>query len=58
MDWGCLGNLVSLRVPATTSGGPCGDTRDWVSVSRALEESSTTIYDTKEFLCVCPANVE
>ena len=24
----------------------------------ALEESSCTIYDKKELLCVCPANVE
>ena len=28
VDSGCLGNLVSLRVPATTGGGPCGDTGD------------------------------
>ena len=39
-------------------GGPCGNTGDWVSLSRALKESSTTICDEKEFLCVCPANVK
>ena len=26
-------------------------------LSRALEESGSTLYDKKEFLCVCPANV-
>ena len=55
MDSGCLGNLVSLRVPATTGGGPCGDTGDGVSLSRGLEESSYTLFDQKEFLCVYPA---
>ena len=53
-----MGNHVSLRVPATTSGGPCGDTGDWVSLSRALRESSTIICCEKEFLCDCPANVK
>ena len=26
-------------------------------MSRALEESSYTLYDQKQFVCVCPANV-
>ena len=43
MDSGCLGNHVSLQVPATTSGGPSGDTGEGVSLSRALKESSTDI---------------
>ena len=51
MDSGCLGNHVSLQVPATTSGGPGGDTG-------ALRESGTIICDEKEFLCVYPANVK
>ena len=45
MDSGCLGNLVALRVPATTGVGPCGDTEDGVSLSRALEESSCELYN-------------
>ena len=49
---------VVATVPAMTGGGPCGDTGDCVSLSRALEESSSTLYDKKELLCVCPANVE
>ena len=32
---------MSLPVPATTSGGPGGDTGKGVSLSRALKESST-----------------
>ena len=47
---------MSLPVPTTTSGGPGGDTREGVSLSRALKESSTTICDEKEFICVCPEN--
>ena len=39
----CLGNHVSLPVPATTSGGPGGDTGEGVSLSRALRESGTKI---------------
>ena len=53
MDSGCLGNHVSLPVPATTSCVPGGDTGEGVSLSRALKESSTTICDEKEFICVC-----
>ena len=54
MDSGCLGNRVSLQVPATTSGGPSGDTWEGVSLSRALKESSTNLGDRKECLCGCP----
>ena len=57
MDSGCLGNHVSLQVPATTSGGPGGDTGEGVSLSRTLRESGTII-GKKVFLCVCPANVK
>ena len=48
---------MSLRVPATTCGGPCSDTGDWVSLSRALEESGSTLYDKRVFMSVCPENV-
>ena len=57
MDSGCLGNHVSLPVPATTSDGPGSDTGEGVSLSQALRESGTIICSKKEFICVCPANV-
>ena len=47
MDSGCLGNHVSLQVPATTSGGSGGDTGEGVSLSRALRESGTKKYVVK-----------
>ena len=52
MDSGCLGNSVSLPVPATTGGGPGSDTGEGVSLSRALKESSTKIYHREKCLCV------
>ena len=58
MDSGCLGNHVSLLVPATTGGGPVRDTGEGVSLSRALRESGTMICSKKEFICVCPAKVK
>ena len=39
MDSGCLGNHMSLQVPATTSGGPSGDTGERVSLSRVPRKS-------------------
>ena len=42
--------MVTLH--ASMRGGALG-----VSLSRALEESSCTLYDQKELLCVYPANV-
>ena len=51
---GFLGNCVSLQVPATTSGGPSGDTGERVSLSQALKESSTNLGYRKECLFDCP----
>ena len=43
-----------LTVPATTSGGPSGDTGERVSLSRALKESCTNLDYRKECLFDCP----
>ena len=50
----CLGNRMSLQVPATNSGGPSGDTGERVSFSQALKESSTNLDYRKECLFDCP----
>ena len=41
-------------IPATTSGGPNGDTGERVSLSQALKESSTQICVKEKCLCDCP----
>ena len=43
MDAGCLGNRVSLQVPATIVAGQTVTQGKAVSLSRALKESSTQI---------------
>ena len=61
MDSGCLGNLVSLRVPATTpprlvAGLAVTQETESVCLGRLKREVLHYMIK-KEFLCVCPANV-